>query len=106
MKKTLSTVAALVACVGFIGLAAAADPAPATHPAPAPGTHPAGHGTTPAQGALPPAAIDCMKQGEAKKLTGDAAKTFMDACLKAAGIQVPPLPQAPAGTQPPVPPKK
>ncbi|MBF0138901.1 MAG: hypothetical protein HQL74_01340 [Magnetococcales bacterium] len=103
MKKTLSTVAALVACIGFVGLAAAADPAPATHPAGHGPTPPAG---TPAQGALPPAAIDCMKQGEAKKLTGDAAKAFMDACLKAAGIQVPPLPQAPAGTQTPVPPKK
>ncbi|MBF0434478.1 MAG: hypothetical protein HQL77_03790 [Magnetococcales bacterium] len=95
MERTLSTVAALVACMGFVGLAAAADPAPGSSPAA--GTH------TP--GKVPPAAIACMKQSEAKKLTGDAAKTFMSACLKAAGVQLP-KGSASVGTQPPAPPKK
>ncbi|MBF0138902.1 MAG: hypothetical protein HQL74_01345 [Magnetococcales bacterium] len=95
MERTLSTVAALVACMGFVSLATATEAAPGTPPAA--GTH------TP--GKVPPAAIACMKQSEAKKLTGDAAKTFMGACLKAAGVQLP-KGTASGGTQPPAPPKK
>ncbi|MBF0419675.1 MAG: hypothetical protein HQL78_05870 [Magnetococcales bacterium] len=95
MIKALSTIAVLVVCMGFVSLATAADTSPGTPPAA--GTH------TP--GKVPPAAIACMKQSEAKKLTGDAAKTFMSACLKAAGVQLP-KGSASAGTQPPAPPKK